>query len=315
MVGDFDAWSRERGEGVGSSSVEGILAGKPNAPPTKGRGQAWSEGVGWLSIAYTPEDGKRQSASVAYIHPGKLSFVHIESHPVVADATPVVMGKRKNLHMYLETWVHKLELDAACESVTGVRMTDKDGQEFVLRAKHEVLLCAGAIDSPRLLLLSGIGPKKDLEALGIESKVDLPGKIVVWQPGPDPHSPKVYTRPGVGENLQDHPESIILWETEELPPATVMSSDAALFIRRDKNASCSRPDLMFHTYLVPFDMNLARMGYNVPPHAICMTPNIPRPKSRGRLYLASADPQEKPKLTFNYFVRGEVGSRKDVVLP
>lgn len=116
------------------------------------------------------------------------------------------MGKRKNLHLYLETWVNKLELSADGKTVTGVQMTGKDGNKFTLRAKHEILLAAGAVDTPRLMLHSGIGPKKDLEALGIESKVDLKG---------------------VGENLVDHPESIIMWEVDELPPQTVMQSDTA----------------------------------------------------------------------------------------
>jgi len=116
------------------------------------------------------------------------------------------MGKRKNLHLYLETWVNKLELSADGKTVVGVRMTSKDGNQFVLKAKHEVLLAAGAVDTPRLMLLSGIGPKKDLEDLGIVSRVNLPG---------------------VGENLVDHPESIIMWEVDELPPQTVMQSDTA----------------------------------------------------------------------------------------
>ncbi|ORY77649.1 hypothetical protein BCR35DRAFT_305430 [Leucosporidium creatinivorum] len=265
VIGDFDSWSRVRGEGVGFTVVDNVVDGKPAPPPTtggKGRGKAFSEGVGWLSIAYTPEDGKRQSASVAYVHP--------------------IMGKRKNLHLYLETWVNKLELSADGKTVVGVRMTSKDGKEFVLKAKHEVLLAAGAVDTPRLMLLSGIGPKKDLEELGIQSRVNLPG---------------------VGENLVDHPESIIMWEVDELPPQTVMQSDTALFIRRD--TSDPRPDLMFHIYSVPFADNTERLGYPRPPHAICMTPNIPRPKSRGRLYLTSNDPMVKPALDFRYFTDPE----------
>ena len=122
------------------------------------------------------------------------------------------MGKRKNLHLYLETWVNKLELCPDGKTVTGVKMTGKDGNSFTLRAKHEVLLAAGAVDTPRLMLLSGIGPKKDLEALGIESRVDLKG---------------------VGENLVDHPESIIMWEVDELPPQTVMQSDTAYALLSD----------------------------------------------------------------------------------
>lgn len=96
------------------------------------------------------------------------------------------MGKRSNLHFFLETWVYQLEMSVDRSSITGVKMRNKHGIETTLRAKHEVLLCAGAIDSPRLLLLSGIGPRGELEALGIECMVDLKG---------------------VGENLVDHPVS------------------------------------------------------------------------------------------------------------
>lgn len=258
VIGDFAAWSRERESG-GETDVEAVVEGKVGSSANpKVRGEPWSEGVGWLSIAYTPADGKRSSASVAYVHP--------------------IMGKRKNLHLFLESWVHRLELSSDNTTVTGVCMRDKNGTEMVLKASHEVLLCAGAVDSPRLLLLSGIGPKNELEELGIPCKVD---------------------RKGVGENLVDHPESIIMWETDELPPQTVMQSDTALFIRRD--TSDPRPDLMFHIYSVPFADNTERLGYPRPKHAICMTPNIPRPKSRGKLYLTSKDPEVHPALDFRYF--------------
>jgi choline dehydrogenase len=110
--------------------------------------------------------------------------------------------------------------------------------------------------------------------------------------------------PGVGENLLDHPESVIVWETKgPLPPESAMDSDAGLFIRRD--GSDPRPDLMFHFYQIPFCENTAPLGYPVPEHGVCMTPNIPRPHSRGRLYLTSADPSVKPALDFRYFTDPE----------
>lgn len=214
-----------------------MLAETPSDDCEKGRGKAWSEGVGWLSIAYTPEDGKRSSASVAYVHPSASSLyppLRLSSSPGRNNSRTdldfiSVMGKRKNLHFFLETWVYGLLLSPNGRTITGVQTRSKHGFETVLTATHEVLLCAGAVDSPRLLLLSGIGPKKDLEALGIPCLVPLPG---------------------VGENLVDHPESIIMCkfsllcvgeatltsragETDELPPQTVMQSDTALFIRRD----------------------------------------------------------------------------------
>ncbi|MCQ4082567.1 GMC family oxidoreductase N-terminal domain-containing protein [Streptomyces sp. RB6PN25] len=218
------------------------------------------EGVGFFDLAYHPENNKRSSASVAYLHP----FLD-----------------RPNLHLMLETWAYKLELDG--NRATGVHVRTKEGEEVLVRASRELLVCAGAVDTPRLLMHSGIGPKRDLEALGI---------------------PVVHDLPGVGENLLDHPESVIVWETDgPIPDNSAMDSDAGLFIRRDP--ASKGPDLMFHFYQIPFTDNPERLGYQRPEHGVSMTPNIPKPRSRGRLYLTSADQSVKPALDFRYFTDEE----------
>ncbi|MFF6915870.1 GMC oxidoreductase [Streptomyces sp. NPDC012466] len=217
----------------------------------------FTEGVGFFDLAYHPENNKRSSASVAYLHP--------------------VMDERPNLTILLETWAYKLQLDG--NRAEGVHVRTKDGEEILVKARGEVLLCAGAVDSPRLLMHSGIGPKADLEKLGIPVTHDLPG---------------------VGENLLDHPESVIVWETNgPIPENSAMDSDAGLFVRRDPEQP--HPDLMFHFYQIPFTDNPERLGYERPEFGVSMTPNIPKPKSRGRLYLTSADPEVKPALDFRYF--------------
>ncbi|MCT2594527.1 GMC family oxidoreductase N-terminal domain-containing protein [Streptomyces sp. N2-109] len=221
--------------------------------------QPFTEGAGFFDLSYHPENNKRSSASVAYLHP------HIEA------------GDRPGLDILLETWAYQLELDE--NRVTGVRVRTKDGEEQLLTASREVLVCAGAVDTPRLLLHSGIGPANDLEALGIPVRHDLPG---------------------VGENLLDHPESVIVWETDgPIPENSAMDSDAGLFLRRDP--AVPGPDLMFHFYQIPFTDNPERLGYQKPEHGVSMTPNIPKPRSRGRVHLTSADPSVKPALDFRYF--------------
>ncbi|MGW0822799.1 GMC family oxidoreductase [Streptomyces sp. NPDC002845] len=218
--------------------------------------QPFHEGVGFFDLAYHPENNKRSSASVAYLHP----FLD-----------------RPNLHLMLETWAFRLELEG--ERAIGVRVRTADGTEKTVTASREVIVCAGAVDTPRLLMHSGIGPKQDLEALGI---------------------PVVHDLPGVGENLLDHPESVIVWETHgPIPDNSAMDSDAGLFVRRDP--ASPGPDLMFHFYQIPFTDNPERLGYEKPPYGVSMTPNIPKPRSRGRLYLTSADPAVKPALDFRYF--------------
>ncbi|PWN47636.1 alcohol oxidase [Violaceomyces palustris] len=233
----------------------------------------FQEAVGFFDISYDPYNGHRSSASVAYLHPIMPHGPH----------------RRHNLHLFLETWATKLEYEADAATaeplkVKGVRVRTKHGLEKTLSARREVILCAGAVDTPRLLLHSGIGPRSQLERLGMECRLDVPG---------------------VGENLTDHPESIIMWETRDTPPETVMSSDAGLFLRvLPPNAEPNPhpgPDLMFHIYQIPFADNTARQGYEVPEHAICMTPNITRSQARGRITLASNDPEEKPLLDFKYF--------------
>jgi len=74
-----------------------------------------------------------------------------------------------------------------------------------------------------------------------------------------------------------------------------------------------RPDLMYHTYQSPFTVNTERLGYRVPDHAICMTPNVPRPRSKGRLWLLSNNPDVKPALDFRYFTDEEGYDARTVV--
>ena len=226
-------------------------------------------GVGFFSIAYDPYSGYRSSASTAYMHP----------------ILPRGPQPRRNLHLFLETWAYRLCFDERdAKRVRGVQVRTKHGVNKTIRARREVVLAAGAFDTPRLLLLSGVGPREELERLGIRSQHDLPG---------------------VGYNLCDHPESIIMWETRETPEETVMSSDAGLFLRvLPQSAELHphpAPDLMFHIYQVPFAENTSREGYEKPTHAICMTPNIMRSRSRGKLSLASSNPEEKPLIDFKYF--------------
>ncbi|GLY05574.1 GMC oxidoreductase [Actinoplanes sp. NBRC 101535] len=221
------------------------------------------DGAGFFAVGYDPDTGVRSSASVSYLHP------HLD---------------RPNLTILTETWAYHLDPDR------GVTVRDADGTRLI-RARHEYVLSAGAIDTPRLLLLSGIGPAADLEELGIEVRADLPG---------------------VGDHLLDHPESLILWEASRpIPPMSAMDSDAGLFVRREPGAT--RPDLMFHLYQIPFTVNTARLGYDVPEWGFGMTPNIPRPRSSGRLRLADADPGTKPLLDFGYFTDPEGYDERTIV--
>jgi choline dehydrogenase-like flavoprotein len=241
----------------------------------------YSEGVGFFSVSYNPDDGRRSSASVAYIH------------PILRKDE-----KRPNLTILTNAWVSRVNVSK--DSVTGVDLSLQDGTRLSLTARKETILCAGAIDTPRLMLLSGLGPREQLENLSIPIVKDIPG---------------------VGENLLDHPETIILWELNQPVPLnqTTMDSDAGIFLRREKPNAGAKvnplnprslrdgeiADVMMHCYQIPFCLNTTRLGYEKPIDVFCMTPNIPRPRSRGRLYLTSKDPNVKPALDFRYFTDPE----------
>lgn len=234
-----------------------------------------TQGAGFFSVSYNPDDGYRSSASVAYIH-------------------PILKGqeRRPNLTVLTEAHVSRINLNADGSEVSGIAVTLKSGEQLTLHARKETVLSAGAVDTPRLMLHSGIGPRAQLEDLGI---------------------PVVRDIPGVGENLVDHPETIIMWQLKKpVPPnQTTMDSDAGVFLRREAtNAAGSdgnSADIMMHCYQIPFTLNTSRLGYPLvkEQYAFCMTPNIPRPRSRGRVYLTSANPTVKPALDFRYFTDPE----------
>jgi choline dehydrogenase len=166
------------------------------------------------------------------------------------------------------------------------------------RAGRAVILAAGAINSPQLLLLSGIGPADQLRALGIAPAHDLPG---------------------VGQNLQDHLELYMQWACTQpvsLHRYSGLAARAAvglrwLMTRQGPGATChfeaggfirsragvAQPDLQFHFLpaAVSYDGSAAAGGHGFQAHVGPM-----RPSSRGRLALRSADPRQAPSILFNY---------------
>ena len=140
--------------------------------PTVGfnRGETVRNGAGWFQIN-AAEDGTRMSSSHAYLHP--------------------ILGSRRNLEVRTGCWVAEILFDDAL-SATGVRYQRPDLTGYdTVSARREVIVTAGAIDTPKLLMLSGIGPSVHLREMGIDVRVDSPG---------------------VGRNLDDHVEGLVFWE-------------------------------------------------------------------------------------------------------
>jgi choline dehydrogenase len=182
-------------------------------------------------------------------------------------------------------------------TATGVEFRRGDRTETI-RAKREVILAASAINSPKLLMLSGIGSAEHLTQFGI---------------------PVIADRPGVGANLQDHLEIYV--QNECIQPITLYSKlnllskariglEWLLFKRGDgatnhfesagfvrSAAGVAYPDIQFHflPVAIRYDGRAAAKGHGYQAHVGPM-----RSKSRGHVLLKSADPHNAPSILFNY---------------
>ncbi|GLQ35332.1 choline dehydrogenase [Amylibacter marinus] len=228
---------------------------------------------GFGPMEQTVYKGRRWSAANAYLHPA-----------LKRDNCSLVRG--------LAT---KVTFDGT--RATGVEMI-RNGASVIAHAKREVIIAASSINSPKLLMLSGIGPSNELKEHGI---------------------PVLADRAGVGKNLQDHLELYI--QIKSLKPITLYrywnlfskgriglqwlltkaglgasnQFESAAFIRSDKGVDY--PDIQYHflPIAVRYDGKAAAEGHGFQAHVGPM-----RSASRGEITLRSSDPTEAPKILFNY---------------
>ena len=228
---------------------------------------------GFAPMEQTIHDGVRWSTANAYLKPAL---------------------KRQNVNL-INGFARRIVIEN--QRATGVEI-ETGGQVQVVRARREVIVAASSINSPKLLLLSGIGPAAELRAHGINVVAD---------------------RPGVGKNLQDHLEVYIQQECTQ--PITINSKlnwfskgligaewlffktglgatnhfEACGFVR--SAAGIDYPDIQFHFVpaAVRYDGKSAVKGHGFQAHVGPM-----RSKSRGEITLKSADPNDQPRIFFNY---------------
>jgi choline dehydrogenase-like flavoprotein len=211
------------------------------------------DGVGYAQLNI--KDGVRHSVAACFLHP-------IEAAPNLAVSTGAL--------------ARRVLFDGS--RCTGVEFV-VNGDVKRIRADHEVVICAGTIESPKLLMLSGIGPGEDLVRLGIDVLVDLPG---------------------VGCNLHDHVLSPVIYAASRTVPDTqpgLQQLHAHLFWR-------SRPGLIGPD-LQPlfFHLPLYADWMEGPPDGFTIMAGLIRPASRGSLRLASADPVAAPLIDPAYLTR------------
>jgi choline dehydrogenase len=253
-----------------------VEAGIPRNPDVNGAEQ---EGVGYYQL--TVRNGQRCSAAVAYLHPAMM---------------------RPNLRVETEALTSRVLFEG--RKAVGIEYV-QNGETKTARAAAEVILCGGAINSPQLLQLSGVGPGDLLREKGVAVVADLPG---------------------VGENLQDH---YVLANAYRLKPGTVSVNELTrgtrfigetlkyIFQRKGlltlsaahiavfckSRPELSSPDIQFHILpATPDVQKMAETGVmeleTLP--GLTIAPCQVRPESRGTIRIKSANPSDYPSIQPNY---------------
>lgn len=214
---------------------------------------AQQEGGAGLYQLNVTKGGRRCSAATAFL-------------------TPIL--NRPNLTVKTGAQVTRLLFEG--NRAVGLQYT-QDGRAEQVRADREVVLCGGAFDSPKLLLLSGIGPADRLRAHGIPAIVDVRG---------------------VGRNLQDHVLLPVVYRSKRDFPVPTFLAEAGLFTRTRQGMGAAPPDLQFHfSGGVPA---LIPTGHSVEGSTFFFVAVLVRPQSRGWVDIRSASPNEPPIIQPNY---------------
>lgn len=236
---------------------------------------AGSSGVGWHHVDI--RDGKRCGVRAGYLEPA-LGRPNLTIHTATMATGLLFEGER-------------------CVGVTYLQ----DGQTTTIRAGREVIVCAGAIQSPKLLMLSGIGDPEHLREVGVPLRVDLPG---------------------VGRNFHDHPLTIGPIGYLAHPGADPRGQVTEVGLFWGSAPDVQVPDLeICLVHRAPFGdqffasvIKRVETGEPVPPahqlvdpRVILALPGLVQPLSRGWVRLASADPTAHPRINANYF-----GERADL---
>jgi choline dehydrogenase len=238
-------------------------------PANSDHNGAEQDGVGPYQV--TQDNGERCSTAAGYLRPAL---------------------ERPNLTVLTGAQVTRVLIEDG--RAVGVRYV-RDGVEEA-RTRGEVVLSAGAVKSPQLLLLSGIGPAGQLRELGIEPVVDLP----------------------VGEGLQDHPLCIAQWATPEVPNFFEELTPEAMEVwQRERQGPFAShfavaggfgrtkpdlpaPDVQYDAVALAASMGPDGLVIDPEKRAVSLVVVAAQVRSRGRIVLASADPFERPLIDPGY---------------
>ncbi|MBI2378043.1 MAG: GMC family oxidoreductase N-terminal domain-containing protein [Deltaproteobacteria bacterium] len=223
-----------------------------DGPRWDSNGSRQENGAGLLQFHITA-DGKRASAANVFLAP-------------VAD--------RSNLSV--ETGAHATRVLFEGRRAVGVEYL-QGGSMKRARAAREVIVSAGALQTPRVLMMSGIGAAAELRAHGIEVRADLPG---------------------VGQNLQDHVQLPVVFKRRTHSPNTTLLTGNVLFLRTREGSHAAPADMQLN--FTPSIPGPLAPILNIPFAACIFLPILVQPFSVGSVGLRSADPVAPPRINPNY---------------
>lgn len=245
-------------------------AGIPYTPDHNG---AQQEGVSYYQV--TQRNVRRESAATAYLHAYK---------------------DRKNLTVITHAWTSKVLVENG--KAVGVEYLESRKGKKTLHANAEVVLSAGAVNSPKLMLLSGIGPADELRSLGIEVIHDLPGVGKNFQDHMDVYIAAECSQP-ISYNGEDrwdkairHGIQYVLYKTG---PVTACVAEAGCFVKSSEEVRS--PDIQIHC-LPAYVVDHGRK--RIKGHGITINTCNLRPKSIGSVTLRSTNPLDPPAIDPNF---------------
>ena len=234
-----------------------------------------------------------EEACVAEGYPIDEDQNHPESTGVSPRARNTIDGVRMSMAItYLDQARHRLNLTVR-SNVTARRVlfdgkravgveAESGGEVFTVEA-DEIIVSSGAIASPQLLMLSGVGPAEQLNRLGIAVIQDLPG---------------------VGQNLRDHPSAAVIYYAAGEKP-DVQAPVIQVGLRYTVEGSDLRNDMQLSPMLMTSEHRPAQVVINEDVNYIGISASLQLALGKGELTLQSADPHVQPRLNYNYYQEEE----------
>ncbi|PNF33850.1 Glucose dehydrogenase [FAD, quinone] [Cryptotermes secundus] len=338
MKGDFDDWATAGNDGWSYEEVLEYFKKSENFEPNANENypESFYHGIGGplnvqrfesLDLAWLLQDAVKEAGYEVLDDingPSQLGFAHL--HGTIINGTRCNIAKaflgparnRKNLHVIKNSKVNRVIIDPVSKVANIVEFSTRDNQIHQIRIKKEIILSAGTINSPQLLMLSGVGPKEHLKEFGINVIKDTK----------------------VGENLQDHliftgslysirksdkfkssPLAFLDSSYEYLtrrtgPLATFYGTTLSGFIRTNLSPD-ERPDIHFFYFAILANDTKASVAFGTAlgltdetilsmqeiskeGDVVMAAPLLCRPISRGKILLGSSNPSDYPKIYPGY---------------